>query len=159
MATDLFSPRKALTAHLEALVQQGVILGVGQAQDMADLLNGRQQKQHAFAYVSYDKSKNIKSKVNSITSTEVYTVILAWQNNRPDYSNQGQGMDDAGTVKAEIEFHVNGYTLSGERASKTTGKPFVISETPPEAFYRPQGWAFYPMAFEIQFTRTKGNRP
>lgn len=156
MATDLFSPRKALTAHLEVLVKRGVIRGVAQAQDLADVLDGIQPANHSFVYVTYDKSKNIQTQGrHSIKSTEVYTVILAWQNNRPVRSGHGQGMDNAGEVKAAIEFHVHGYTPDGGYASKTTGKPFSLSDTTPEAFYRPQGWAYYPMSFDIPFTRTK----
>lgn len=155
MATDLFSPRKALTAHLEKLVAKGTIRGVAQAEDLADVLDGKQAALHGFVYVTYDKSKNITSQgKHSIKSTEVYTLILAWQNNRPDRSNHGHGMDDAGMVKSEIEFHVHGYTLSGDYASKTTGKPFSISDSP-EAFYRSQGWAYYPISFEIPLIRTR----
>ena len=74
MATDLFAPRKALTAHLEQLVEQGLnagIRGVGQAQDLSDVLDGRESAQHGFVYVTYDKSKNITAQgKNSIRSVE-----------------------------------------------------------------------------------------
>lgn len=156
MAIDLFAPRKALTAHLEKLVTQGVIRGVGQAQDLADVLGDKQPANHGFVYVTYDKSKNISTQgKHSIRSTEVYTLILAWRNNRPNLSNHGQGMDEAGAVKAAIEFHVHGFSLAGDYQSPSTGKPFMLSDISPEAFYRSGGWAYYPMSFDIDFIRVK----
>lgn len=153
---DLFAPRKALTEHLQKLVEQGVIRGVAQAQDFSEVMDGVQSANHAFVYVTYDKSKGTSAQgVHSIKSTDVYTVILAWRNNRADISNQGQGMDDAGTVKSVIEFHVHGWAIDNQYKSETTGRPFVISDSSPEAFYRSGGWAFYPMAFEIVVTRTR----
>ncbi len=154
--TDLFAPRKALTDHLQKLVEQGVIRGVLQAQDFSEVMDGVQSANHGFVYVTYDKSKNIKAQgTHSIKSTEVYTVILAWRNNRADISNQGQGMDEAGTVKSLIEFHVHGWTIDNAYKSATTGSPFVISDSSPEAFYRAGGWGFYPMAFDIPVTRVR----
>lgn len=156
MAIDLFSPRKALTAHLEKLVKRGVIRGVAQAESLAEVIDGNEPATHAFVYVAYDKSKDIKVQgKNVIKSTEVYTVILAFQNNNPLRTNRGHGMDDAGLIKADIEFHVLGHTLSGELKSDSTGKPFTLNPNPPEAFYRSQGWAYYPMSFDIPFTRTR----
>ena len=159
MATDLFAPRKALTAHLEQLVEQGLnagIRGVGQAQDLSNVLDGREPAQHGFVYVTYDKSKNISTQgKNSIKSTETYTVTLAWRNNRADRSGHGHGMDDSGMAKSLVEFHVYGWTIDGEYASQTTGKPFTLSESTPEAFYRPGGWAYYPMSFDIPLTRIR----
>ncbi|WP_230660463.1 hypothetical protein [Psychrobacter sp. I-STPA10] len=158
---DLFNPRKALTTHLQQLVEQGIIRGVGQAQDLSDVLDGREPSMHGFVYVTFDKSKNISTQgKNTIKSTEVYTVTLAWRNNHSERSNHGQGMDEAGEVKAALEFYINGWVIgsdkhSQEYASPTMGKPFVLSESSPEAFYRPDGWAYYPMAFEIMVTRVR----
>ncbi len=152
---DLFAPRKALTQHLQKLVESGVIRGVGQSEDFADIMDGGQQANHNFVYVAYDKSSNLSVQgQNSIKSTETYTVILAWRNNRALRSNHSHGMDNAGQVKAAIEFHVHGYKIDGELASRSTGKPFQITNSP-EAFYRKDGWAFYPMSFEIGITRTR----
>lgn len=156
MATDLFMPRKALTAHLEKLIDGTMIRGVGQAQDLSNVLDGREPAQHGFVYVTYDKSKNISTQgKNSIKSTETYTVTLAWRNNRADRSGHGHGMDDSGLAKSIVEFHVHGWTIDGEYSSQTTGKPFTLSESTPEAFYRPDGWAYYPMSFDISLTRTR----
>lgn len=152
---DLFAPRKALTAHLESLVKAGVIRGVGQADDFADVMDGGQPANHAHVYVVYDKSSNVTAQGKySIKSTETYTVILAWQNARPTRSGHGHGMDGAGEVKSAIEFHVHGWTPDGEYRSRTTGKPFFITNSP-EAFYRTGGWAFYPMSFDIDIIRTR----
>lgn len=156
MATDLFMPRKALTAHLEKLIDGVLIRGVEQAQDLSDVLDGRQPAQHGFIYVTYDKSKDITSQgKNSIKSTETYTVTLAWRNNRADRSGHGHGMDDSGIVRNIVEFHVHGWTIDGDYASQTTGKPFTIDTSPPQAFYRPGGWAYYPMSFDIPLTRVR----
>ncbi len=152
---DLFLPRKALTAHLQKLVDDGVIRGVGQAENFADIMDGATQANHRFVYVAYDKSSNLSAQgSNSIKSTETYTVILAWQNNRPARSNHSHGMDEAGEVKAAIEFHVHGWTLDGQYRSHSTGKPFLITDSP-EAMYRAGGWAFYPMSFAIDIIRTR----
>ena len=158
MAIDLFAPRKALTAHLEKLVGQGSdtgIRGVAQAQDLSDVLSSGSHN-HAYVYVTYDKSRNISTQgTNSIKSVETYTVTLAWRNNRPERANDCHGMDDAGAVKAMLEFYIHGWTIDGDYASATTGKPFTLNENPPEAFYRPNGWAYYPIAFDILVTRTR----
>ncbi len=155
MAIDLFKPRKALTEHLQKLVEQGIIRGVAQAEDFADVMDGKVPANHAFIYVTFDKSKAIKAQgKHSITSTDTYTLILAWQNNRPTRSDFGHGMDEAGEIKSAIEFHVHGWQIDGDYASKTTGKPFSITDSP-EAFYRSGGWAFYPMSFDINLTRTR----
>lgn len=156
MATDLFAPRKALTTHLEKLIDGKMIRGVEQAQDLSDVLDGRQPAQHGFVYVTYDKSKDITSQgKNSIKSTETYTVTLAWRNNRADRSGHGHGMDDSGIVRNVVEFHVHGWMIDGDYASQSTGKPFTLSTSTPEAFYRPDGWAYYPMSFDIPVTRTR----
>ena len=156
MATDLFAPRKALTAHLEQLIDGVMIRGVGQAQDLSDVLDGREPAQHGFVYVTFDKSKNISTQgKNSIKSVETYTLTLAWRNSRADRSGHGHGMDDAGIAKDLIEFHVHGWMIDGDYASPTTGKPFTLAPNPPEAFYRPGGWAYYPMSFDIPVTRTR----
>lgn len=156
MATDLFAPRKALTAHLERLIDGEMIRGVAQAQDLSDVLDGREPAQHGFVYVTYDKSKDISTQGrNSIKSTEVYTVTLAWRNNRSDRSGHGHGMDASGTAKSLVEFHVHGWMIEGDYASRTTGKPFMLSSSTPEAFYRPGGWAYYPIAVEIPLIRVR----
>lgn len=153
---DLFAPRKALTDHLQKLVEQGVIRGVAQAQDFSEVMDGVTPANHGFVYVTYDKSKNTTTQgIHSIKSTEVYTLILAWRNNRSELSNDGHGMDVAGVTKSLIEFHVHGWTIDNQYRSATTGKPFIISESSPEAFYRAGGWGFYPMSFDIEVTRVR----
>ncbi len=53
---DLFKPRKALTEHLQKLVESGVIRGVEQAEDFAEIMDGARQPTHGFVYVAHDKS-------------------------------------------------------------------------------------------------------
>lgn len=164
IATDLFAPRKALTAHLQALVEQGVIRGVGQAHDFADVMDGVIPPNHGFVYVTYDKSSNISTQgKSSIKSIETYTLLLAWRNNRSERSHHSHGMDDAGQVKSAIEFFVHGWTIgndsqSSEFKSLSMGSPFVLSATSPEAFYRSGGWAYYPISFDITVIRTRPMR-
>lgn len=154
--TDKFAPRKALTAHLEKLVQAKVIRGVSQAEDFAEVMSGNQVASHGFVYVAYDKPKNLGTQgKHSIKSTEIYTVILAWRNNRPPRSNHGHGMDEAGEVMDAVEWHVHGYTPGKDEINSiTTAKSFYLTDTD-EAFYRQGGWAFYPMSFAIDITRIR----
>ncbi len=155
---SLYAPRKFLIKHLKQLVDDKVIRGVSHAEDFADVMDGVSQANHGFVYVIYDKSKGYSSQgKNAIKRTQVYTLILAWRNNRPARSNHGQGMDEVDDVQEAIEWHVHGQTLSGELHSKSTGKPFTITD-PPETFYRPNGWAFYPMSFEIDVIKTRNQR-
>lgn len=152
---DLYAPRKWLTQHLEKLVEAGVIRGVGQAEDFADIMDGGATANHGFVYVTYDKGRGYSTQgKNSIKNTQVYTLILAWRNNRPARSGHGHGMDEAGEVQDAVEFHVHGASMDGELHSRSTGKPFFITD-PPETFYRAGGWEFQPMSFEIDIIRTR----
>ncbi|PID65026.1 MAG: hypothetical protein CR977_02510 [Gammaproteobacteria bacterium] len=155
----MFKPRKALTEHLQKLVESGVIRGVEQAEDFAEIMDGARQPTHGVVYVAHDKSQNFSAQgKSSIKQTEVYTVILAWRNNRPTRSNHSHGMDEAGEVKDAIDWHIHGWLPAGQYRSKSTGKPFIITDSP-ETFYRPGGWAFYPMAFAIDITRQRPRTP
>ena len=139
---DLFAPRKALTAHLQKLVERGVLRYVGQHRELEQVLDN-QPAQHLGAYVAFDKYSDVSVQGRNHKMTQHYTVILAVQNNRPARSGAGAGMDEA-----------------GEGALNTTpgyGKRFTLTAAD-SAFYR-HGWAFYPLSFAIDVIHLNQDTP
>ena len=155
---DLFAPRKALTAHLQKLVERGVLRYVGQHHELEQVLDN-QPAQHLGAYVAFDKYSDVSVQGRNQKMTQHYTVILAVQNNRPARSGAGAGMDEAGEVLAAIMSHVEGLRVD-EGALNTTpgyGKRFTLTAAD-SAFYR-SGWAFYPLSFAIDVIHLNQDTP
>lgn len=149
MAQDLFAPRKALTRHLQQLVEIGVLREVAQAELFAEVMSGATPI-HQGAYIAYDGYSNVSTQGhNSQKLTQKYSVILAWRNQRPARSNHSHGMDEAGITIAKIINHVEGLAIN-----ERFGKRFTLTQGD-EAFYRPSGWAFYPIAFSIDIINIK----
>nr|DAX69467.1 MAG TPA: hypothetical protein [Caudoviricetes sp.] len=151
---DLFAPRKILTAHLQTLVERGVLRYVGQHHELEQVFDG-QPAQHLGAYVAFDKYSDVSVQARNQKMTQHYTVILAVQNNRPARSGAGSGMDEAGEVLATIMSHVEGLRVDSGTPDTTPGygKRFTLAAAD-SAFYRP-GWAFYPVSFAIDIINLK----
>lgn len=148
--SDLFLPRKVLTAHLQQLVAQGELRYVGQAHEFADCLEGKIALQHAAVYVIYDKYRNISHQAKNVKLTQQYSVVLAWQNNQPARSGKGHGMDEAGELLSRLISHVQGLVVKDGDASSNPafGKKFTLTQGD-DTVYPPHGWALYSLAFEI----------
>lgn len=160
---DLFAPRKALTAHLQKLVDSGVIRGVGQAHEFADIMAELTVANDGFVYVTYDNYSNVASQSsNSQKMTQAYTLYLAVRNNRPARSHHGHGMDDAGETLSAIMLHVQGLSAAGDKPSPGMSKRFNLAAPSEATRYRSGGWAFYPITFAIDVVNARpfnANKP
>lgn len=106
---------------------------------------------HKGVYLSYDKYSNVSVQGHrSQKMTQQYTLLLAYRNNRPARSGHGHGMDDSGELLSLIQLHVEGLSVEGDHTSKR----FTLTESP-QTFYRPGGWAYYPITFTIDVINTR----
>lgn len=140
---NLLAPYHVLINHLQQLVDDKTLRAVHQYYDFAEVMSGGQAVNRA-VYVAYDGYSNVVVNAHKNQKmTQKYSVILAVQNNRDPRSNHGHGLDNAGDIIGKIMRHVEGLSLPDNRVRRFT------LEQPEEAFYRPGGWAFYPIAFSI----------
>lgn len=144
---DIFAPRKTLTDHLQALVDDGTLRRIGQHDELGEVLGAGTEPLHRAVYVSYDGYSNVSTQSHrSQKLTQKYTLLLAWRNARPSRSGQGNGMDEAGEVLSKLMLHIEGLAVGGDKPGHS--RRFTLTESE-NAFYRPGGWAFYPLTFQI----------
>ena len=150
---NLFAPRDTLIRHLRLLIDSNTLRSVESANEFADLLDGKLPFVHRAAYVVYDKYSNVSVQGRTQKMTQHYTVYLVMR-----HARRAEPDMEAGTVLAALMAHVEGLAVSDGDTHTTPGygKRFTLG-TADNAFYRPDGWGFYPVSFTIDIINLRSS--
>lgn len=150
---NLFAPRDTLIRHLRLLIASGTLRSVESANEFADLLDGKLPLVHRAAYVVYDKYSNVSVQSRTQKMTQHYTVYLVMR-----HARRAEPDTEAGDALGTLMAHVEGLAVTDGDTHTTPGygKRFTLG-TADNAFYRPDGWGFYPVSFTIDIINLRSS--